>query len=154
MQFSFVNGLLGPIFFNILTASCSTLTLLMLIFTFSCICLPLVGKLLRWSVWTKSSWICSIKENRGNWLPLLHFLGVIRWVDVVLLTPTVTNICSKANSALNEVRFRRTDSGVFSRTQFTEFSDEKNGLEQHHFYLQKVPFFWWIFLLIEKNLEA
>ena len=40
MQFSFVNGLLGPIFFNILTASCSTLTLLMLIFTFSCICLP------------------------------------------------------------------------------------------------------------------
>ena len=89
---------------------------------------------------TRSSWICSIKENRGNWLPQLDFLGVIRWVDVVLLTPTVTNICSKANSALNEVRFRRTDS-VFSRTQFTEFSDEKNGLEQHHFYLQKVPFF-------------
>ena len=95
--------------FHILTGS--TLTLLMLIFTFSCICLPLVGKLLRWSVWTKSSWICSIKENRGNWLPQLDFLGVIRWVDVVLLTPTVTNICSKANSALNEVRFRRTDFG-------------------------------------------
>ena len=135
--------------FHILTGS--TLTLLMLIFTFSCICLPLVGKLLRWSVWTKSSWICSIKENRGNWLPLLHFLGVIRWVDVVLLTPTVTNICSKANSALNEVRFRRTDFGfsaqglnlllVMKRTQPRAFLPSKSSL------------FWWIFLLIEKNFD-
>ena len=98
---------------------------------------------------TRSSWICSIKENRGNWLPLLHFLGVIRWVDVVLLTPTVTNICSKANSALNEVRFRRTDFGfsaqglnllrVMKRTQPRAFLPSKSSL------------FWWIFLLIEKN---
>ena len=79
-----------------------------------------------------------IKENRGNWLPLLHFLGVIRWVDVVLLTPTVTNICSKANSALNEVRFRRTDFGfstqglnllrVMKRTQPKAFLPSKSSL--------------------------
>ena len=145
MQFSFSKWTLGhnP---NVIFSThwqVVPLTLLMLIFTFSCICLRFrkhyywssfrLYKLVRW-------------KSLGNWPPNF-FSGCwyFCWHRLQLLP-----IFAQNPIPLNEVRFRSTVVLPALKHQSQGLNllmgDEKTCLE--HFYLQKIALFWWIFLLI------